>query len=70
MRTIVAACSALMFCAFVQAQTAERPLVQVGDTWTYHQTSDTRAGFKEEREIYEVTRTTASTIYFDARQGC
>jgi len=58
-----------MLCALVHAQTAERPLVQVGDTWTYRQTNDTRSGFKEEREVYEVTRTTASTIYFDARQA-
>jgi hypothetical protein len=69
MRTIVTACGILLLCASAQAQTAERPAVQVGDTWTYRQATETHAGFKEEREVYDVTRTTASSIYFDARQA-
>lgn len=59
---------AMVLCMGARAQTADRPAVQVGDTWTYRQTNETRSGFKEEREIYEVTRTTASTLYLDARQ--
>ena len=68
MRTLVTACLATALCASALAETAERPLVQVGDIWTYRQTNETHAGFKEEREVYEVTRTTASTIYFDTHQ--
>lgn len=61
-------CVALTICVSAQAQDIDRPPVQIGDAWTYHLTNEGGAGFKEAQQVYEVTRTTASLIYFDVRQ--
>lgn len=60
---------AVTLCVSAQAQTVDQPSVQVGDTWTYRQTNENRTGFKESQQVYEVTRKTGSTIYFDVRQA-
>jgi len=69
MKLVGFTCAALTLCVGAQAQNVDRPPVQIGDTWTYRQTNESRAGFKEAQQVYEVTRTTASTIYFDVRQA-
>jgi hypothetical protein len=64
--------AALIFGAVASGPTAAQgvaaPVVQSGDSWTYRQTAETKAGFKEERQVYTVTRTTPTTLYLDVRQ--
>jgi hypothetical protein len=69
MKGVGFAYAALLLCVDAQGQIVDRPPVQIGDTWTYPLTNEGRAGFKEAQQVYEVTRTTASTIYFDVRQA-
>ncbi|MBV8125804.1 MAG: hypothetical protein JOY60_09695 [Burkholderiaceae bacterium] len=54
--------------AIAANEAVDRPQLQVGDTWTYRQTADTKAGFKEERLTYTLTRVTAKTLYMDQHQ--
>ncbi|MBV8603131.1 MAG: hypothetical protein JO224_00445 [Pelomonas sp.] len=54
--------------AYADGDKVDRPPLQAGDSWTYRQTTETKAGFKEERDAVTLTRATATALYVDVHQ--
>lgn len=61
-------CAVLGRSAAAQGDKVDRPQFHAGDTWTYRQTTETKAGFREERQTYALARATATALYVDVHQ--